>query len=144
MKVQVVVAWAVSELASHYPKSEDLSLRTINATSTHAVVLASNKPANENLNLKVLEDDEMKKITNPLGNGNKKASNFQNVIETTMAVRTQTKNPTNGVNGVVYWLVKRGGIVSFNLTKDKSELLDTVDPKRANCVLSDIIRDKAL
>nr|GMC67736.1 armadillo-type fold protein [Ipomoea batatas] len=95
MKVQAVVAWAVSELASHYPKSQDLfaqnnvirllvshlAFETVQehskyaivskATSIHAVVLASNKPANENLNLKVLEDDEMKKITNPLGNGNK-------------------------------------------------------------------------
>ncbi|XP_031107989.1 uncharacterized protein LOC116012562 [Ipomoea triloba] len=122
MKVQAVVAWAVSELASHYPKSQDLfaqnnvirllvshlAFETVQehskyaivskATSIHAVVLASNKPANENLNLKVLEDDETRKITNPLGNGNKKASNFQNVIETTMAMRAQTKNPTNGVN----------------------------------------------
>nr|GMC59591.1 putative armadillo-type fold protein [Ipomoea batatas]GMC66106.1 putative armadillo-type fold protein [Ipomoea batatas]GME16904.1 putative armadillo-type fold protein [Ipomoea batatas] len=95
MKVQAVVAWAVSELASHYPKSQDLfaqnnvirllvshlAFETVQehskyaivskATSIHAVFLASNKPANENLNLKVLEDDEMKKIANPLGNGNK-------------------------------------------------------------------------
>ncbi|XP_031115219.1 F-box protein At5g07610-like isoform X2 [Ipomoea triloba] len=39
------------------------------------------------------------------------------------------------VNGVVYWPVKSGGIVSFDLTKDKSQLLDNVDPKRINCVL---------
>ncbi|XP_019172382.1 PREDICTED: uncharacterized protein LOC109167727 [Ipomoea nil] len=120
MKVQAVVAWAVSELASHYPKSQDLfaqnnvirllvshlAFETVQehskyaivskTTSIHAVVLASNKTTNVNPNLKVHEDDEMKKITNPLGN--KKASNFQNVIETTMAMRAQTKNPTNGVN----------------------------------------------
>nr|GMD13231.1 uncharacterized protein LOC109167727 [Ipomoea batatas] len=80
MKVQAVVAWAVSELASHYPKSQDLF-------------------ANNNvIRLLVLEDDEMKKITNPLGNGNKKATNFQNLIETTMTMIAQTKNSMNGVN----------------------------------------------
>lgn len=122
MKVQAVVAWAVSELAAHCPKCQELfaqnnvirllvshlAFETVQehskyaivskATSIHAVVLASNKTANENI--KVNEDDEMKKITHPLGN--KKASNFQNVIETTMAMRAQTKpgnqNPTNGVN----------------------------------------------
>nr|GMD74736.1 F-box protein At5g07610-like [Ipomoea batatas] len=52
--------------------------------------------------------------------------------------------PSQNTNGVVYWPVKRGEIVSFYLTKDKSELLNTVDPERANCVLSDIIRDKPL
>nr|GMD35876.1 uncharacterized protein LOC109167727 [Ipomoea batatas] len=93
-----VIRLLVSHLAFETVQEHRKYTIVSKATSIHAVVLASNKPANGNLNLKVLEDDEMKKITNPLGNGKKKASNFQNVIETTMAMRAQTKNPTNGVN----------------------------------------------
>ncbi|XP_031103901.1 F-box protein At5g03970-like [Ipomoea triloba] len=49
------------------------------------------------------------------------------------------KNATLGsgvhVNGVVYWPVKRGGILSFDLTKDRSELLDNGNSEGKDCIL---------
>ncbi|KAK9074775.1 hypothetical protein SSX86_003093 [Deinandra increscens subsp. villosa] len=75
MKVQAVVAWAVAELISHYPKCQDLfaqhnivrllvghlafetveehskyAITSIKPTSIHAVVLASNNNSNNNNN----------------------------------------------------------------------------------------------
>ncbi|RAL46517.1 hypothetical protein DM860_004796 [Cuscuta australis] len=88
MKVQAVVAWAVSEFAAHYPKCQDvfaqnhiirllvshLAFETVQehskyaivgkTTSIHSLVLASNKTANKN------------------------STNLHNVVETTVAMKS--------------------------------------------------------
>ncbi|CAH9105806.1 unnamed protein product [Cuscuta europaea] len=104
MKVQAVVAWAVSEIASHHPKSQEvfaqnhmirllvshLAFETVQehskysivskTTSIHALVLASNKTANANTK----EDEETKTALppHPLGKNQKPAANLQNVVQT--------------------------------------------------------------
>nr|GMC94889.1 Armadillo repeat only 2 [Ipomoea batatas] len=93
MKVQAVVAWATSELAKHFPKSQDpfaqnniirllvkhLAFETVQehskyaiaskATSIHALVLASNNNKNE--------DEEKRSIPHPMET--KKATQMHNV-----------------------------------------------------------------
>ncbi|MCE2055331.1 hypothetical protein HAX54_042422 [Datura stramonium] len=120
MKVQSVVAWAVAELAAHYPKCQDLfqqhnivrllvshlAFETVQehskyaivskATSIHAVVLASNNNSNVN---KANEDDAKTHVPHPLGNN--KSNQMHNVITTTMSMKGLTKTPQeNLVNGV--------------------------------------------
>ncbi|KAK3006635.1 hypothetical protein RJ639_016413 [Escallonia herrerae] len=122
MKVQAVVAWAVSELAGHYPKCQDLfaqhniirllvgllafetvqehskyAITSNKGTLIQAVVLASN---NSNAN-KVNEDDEKpREMLHPLGV--KQANRLHAVVASTMAMKTQTKPPSqqqsNGAN----------------------------------------------
>lgn len=124
MKVQAVVAWAVSELAAHYPKCQDLfhqhntirllvshlAFETVQehskyaivskATSMHhAVVLASNTNGNtaDTVN-KVIEDEEKCNLPHPLGN--KKPNHMHNVVATAMKgqIKQPQQNPVNGLN----------------------------------------------
>ncbi|XP_041020898.1 uncharacterized protein LOC121262478 [Juglans microcarpa x Juglans regia] len=116
MKVQAVVAWAVSELAANYPKCQDLfaqnnvirllvshlafetvqehskyAITSNRATSIHAVVMASNSPNAKNMNKAVDEDDKhwQNQIPHPMGN--KTPSQMHNVVTNTMAMRSQPK-----------------------------------------------------
>lgn len=132
MKVQSVVAWAVAELAGHYPKCQDLfqqhnivrllvshlAFDTVQehskyaivskATSIHAVVLASNNNSNVN---KANEDDGRIRVPHPLGNN--KSNQIHNVITTTMSMKGLTKtsqeNVVNGVNQTLNQLSKING-----------------------------------
>ena len=95
MKVQAVVAWALSELVSSYPKCQDLfeqhyiirslvshlafetvqehskyNITANKSISIHAVVMASNPKTNNNVH-KAVEDDDRQlhsKILHPMGN----------------------------------------------------------------------------
>ncbi|XP_075654182.1 uncharacterized protein LOC142624491 [Castanea sativa] len=117
MKVQAVVAWAVSELVANYPKCQDLfaqhniirllvshlafetvqehskyAITSIKAATIHALVMASNNNPNTK-NLSQVHDDDDKQsysqITHPLGN--KSPSQMHNLVTTTMAMRSQSK-----------------------------------------------------
>uniref|UniRef100_A0A2N9IC89 DUF7792 domain-containing protein n=1 Tax=Fagus sylvatica TaxID=28930 RepID=A0A2N9IC89_FAGSY len=91
MKVQAVVAWAVSELVANYPKCQDLfaqhniirllvshlafetvqehskyAITSIKAATLHALVLASNAPNTKNMN--------QPKLLQPQGNGSTQTS----------------------------------------------------------------------
>lgn len=119
MKVQAVVAWAVSELAEHYPKCQDLFAQhniirllvghlafetvqehskyaiTSNKTnSIHAVVLASNT-SNSAVNnvVKPVDDEKPSKVLHPMGN--KSTSQMHNVVTTTMAMNGNPKPKSN-------------------------------------------------
>lgn len=126
MKVQAVVAWAVSELAAHYPDCQDLfaqhniirllvshlAFETVQehskyaivskATSIHQVVLASNNNsyAANNVAYKLVEDDEKSRIPHPLGD--KQPYQMHSVVTTTMAMKDQLKQhqqkPSNGAD----------------------------------------------
>ncbi|CAI9110938.1 OLC1v1011048C1 [Oldenlandia corymbosa var. corymbosa] len=122
MKVQAVVAWAVSELAAHYPKCQDLfaqnniirllvghlAFETVQehskyaipskATSISQVVLAGSNNSNVQKNANNRgDDDERLRIPHP--GGNKQSYNMHNVVTTTMAMKDQLKQPAlNGVN----------------------------------------------
>ncbi|XAR57983.1 hypothetical protein NMG60_11026306 [Bertholletia excelsa] len=122
MKVQAVVAWAVSELVSHYPKCQDLfaqhnvirllvghlafgtvqehSKYAIPSKSLHAVVVASNNSnactSNEN------EDDDSQNlppIPRPFSGNNEQGSQMHSVVTSTMAMNAQSKlKQSNGGN----------------------------------------------
>ncbi|KAH7518439.1 uncharacterized protein LOC107409168 [Ziziphus jujuba] len=119
MKVQSMVAWAVSELAAHHPKCQDhfaqnnvirllvshLAFETIQEhskyaiankqkMSIHSVVMASNNSENE--------DDLKQKISNmtPPG-GNQLTNQMHNVVTNTMAMQnepTSKNKPPAGPN----------------------------------------------
>ncbi|CAA3002651.1 uncharacterized protein LOC111368136 [Olea europaea var. sylvestris] len=117
MKVQVVVAWAVSELAAHHPKCQDhfaqnntirllvshLAFETIQehskyaiasnkqAMSIHTVVMANSSPMlNEQTST---NDDEFHSaISHPTGND--ATSQMHNVVANTMAMKSNV--PSNG------------------------------------------------
>ncbi|KAI3451440.1 hypothetical protein Pfo_008105 [Paulownia fortunei] len=122
MKVQAVVAWAVSELAAHYPKCQDLfaqhniirllvshlAFETVQehskyavvskATSMHAaVVLASSNTTNAGPDDSVMKgndlDDDKSPIPHPLGN--KHPNKMYNVVTSTMSIKGSNgvKNP---------------------------------------------------
>uniref|UniRef100_A0A5B6ZN05 DUF7792 domain-containing protein n=1 Tax=Davidia involucrata TaxID=16924 RepID=A0A5B6ZN05_DAVIN len=122
MKVQAVVAWAVSELVAHYPHCQDLfaqhniirllvghlafetvqehskyAITSNKATSIHAVVLASNN-SNVNSNTNVNDDKQnYSQIPHPMGN--KQPSQLHNVVTNTLAMKTQPSQwQTNGAN----------------------------------------------
>ncbi|CAN4083435.1 unnamed protein product [Withania somnifera] len=123
MKVQAVVAWAVSELAAHYPKCQDLfhqhntirllvshlAFETVQehskyaivskATSMHqAVVLSSNNNGNAaNTVNKVIEDEDKSHIPYPLGN--KKPNHMHSVVAT--AMKGQIKQPQQNLVNVL-------------------------------------------
>ncbi|CAK9157007.1 unnamed protein product [Ilex paraguariensis] len=123
MKVQAVVAWAVSELTAHYPKCQDLfaqnniirllvshlafetvqehskyAIVTNKSNSIHAVVLASNNSdANNRIN-DGNEDDERSLTPHPLGN--KQAYKMHDVVTRTMAMKNQSTIPQGPSNGV--------------------------------------------
>lgn len=117
MKVQAVVAWAVSELAEHYPKCQDLFAQhniirllvvhlafetvqehskyavTSNKTNLHAVVLASN--SSNSTVVKPVDDEKPSKVLHPMGNRN--PSQMHNVVATTMAMNGNPKPKSNDV-----------------------------------------------
>ncbi|KAK2657002.1 hypothetical protein Ddye_010054 [Dipteronia dyeriana] len=119
MKVQVVVAWAVSELAANYPKCQDLfaqnniirllvghlAFETVQehskytiaghkATSFHAVLAVANKTNNVNGNnnkMPVVDDDDKQNYSQfPHPLGNKTPNQMHNVVTTTMAMKGGT------------------------------------------------------
>ncbi|KAJ8767092.1 hypothetical protein K2173_012683 [Erythroxylum novogranatense] len=125
MKVQAVVAWAVSEMAANHPKCQDhflqnniirflvshLAFETVQehskyaiaskqTMSIHSVVMASNNPdPNEK---KEQEDETLPKIAHP--SNNRTPSQMQNVVSNTMAMGAQPKSkqpqtrPPQGTN----------------------------------------------
>ncbi|KAG5123623.1 hypothetical protein AAZX31_11G075500 [Glycine max] len=127
MKVQAVVAWAVSELAANYPKCQDLfaqhniirllvghlafetveehskyTIVSTKPTSIHAVVIANNNVKKEDH----FHDNEKKaRMPHPLGDN--RPRNLHRVITSTIAMHAATKqgnepnhnHQTNG-NGV--------------------------------------------
>lgn len=127
MKVQAVVAWAVSELAAHYPKCQDLfhqhntirllvshlAFETVQEHSKYAIVskatsihhavtvLASNTNGNAHDTVNKVIDDEDKNHTlpHPLGN-NKKPNHMHSVVATAMKgqIKQPQQNPVNGNN----------------------------------------------
>lgn len=115
MKVQVVVAWAVSEFAANYPKCQDLfaqhniirllvghiAFETVQehskyaivskATSIHALVIASNNSnVSSDENKQVVDEDQIR-IPHPTGN--KSPNQMHNVVANTMAMNAATKRP---------------------------------------------------
>ncbi|XP_028774600.1 uncharacterized protein LOC114731563 [Neltuma alba] len=127
MKVQTVVAWAVSELAANYPKCQDLfvqhniirllvshlafetvqehskyAIDRIKPTSIHALVMASSNP-NSNLNsinAKKSNEDDENQIQSRIAHplGNGTASQLHRVITSTMAMNA-TPKPNEGNAG---------------------------------------------
>ncbi|XP_015889678.3 uncharacterized protein LOC107424401 [Ziziphus jujuba] len=122
MKVQAVVAWAVSELVANYPKCQDLfaqnniirllvghlAFETVQehsrytivmnkATSIHAVVVASNN-SNIGNGIKVNDDDRQheSKIQHPMNN--QTPSQMYNVVTNTMAMKTKPLQQSNGAS----------------------------------------------
>lgn len=127
MKVQAVVAWAVSELAAHYPKCQDLfaqhniirllvshlAFETVQehskyaivskATSMHAAVVlaSSNNSAADNLS-RVNDPDEDKSLI-PHPWENKHPNKMHNVVTSTMAMKGSNGSGTKPLakpNGV--------------------------------------------
>lgn len=128
MRVQAMVARAISELASHYPKCQDLFAQhniirllvshlafetvqehskyaiTFNkATSIHAVVVATNNSNANYIPNRASDEDEKqgyRHIPHPLGN--RISSQMHNVVTSTMAMQGGLKPPlqqvVNGVN----------------------------------------------
>ncbi|XP_059440255.1 uncharacterized protein LOC132172715 [Corylus avellana] len=116
MKVQAVVAWAVSELAANYPKCQELfaqhniirllvshlafetveehskyAISSIRAASIHAVVMATNAPNAKNMNKAIDEDEKQCNNQIPHPTANKAPSQMYNVVTNTMAMRIQSK-----------------------------------------------------
>ncbi|KAG9147460.1 hypothetical protein Leryth_007275 [Lithospermum erythrorhizon] len=117
MKVQIVVAWAVSELAAHHPKCQDhfaqnntirllvshIAFETIQEhskytiptkqnMSIHTVVMANSSNTTNNKN--VMDDDKYAHdhIHNPMGN---ESTQMHNIVADTMAMKNpqlQTNN----------------------------------------------------
>ncbi|EEF34125.1 uncharacterized protein LOC8265347 [Ricinus communis] len=110
MKVQLVVAWAVSELAANHPKCQDhfaqnniirflvshLAFETVQehskytiaskqTMSIHSVLMASNDS-----NEKGEHEDEKSKISHPMNNST--PSQMHNVITNTLAMKNQNPN----------------------------------------------------
>ncbi|KAL7223817.1 hypothetical protein ACSBR1_025296 [Camellia fascicularis] len=125
MKVQSVVAWAVSELVHHHPKCQDLfaqhniirllvshlAFETVqehskyaitHKSSIHALVVATNTAnVNNNLNksnANANANANANRIQHPLGN--KQPSQMHNVVATTMALNAKSKlqHQSNGLN----------------------------------------------
>ncbi|KAF3440301.1 hypothetical protein FNV43_RR18585 [Rhamnella rubrinervis] len=102
MKVQAVVAWAVSELhniirllVSHlaFETVQEHSKYTIainKGTSIHAVVVASNNSTNSNGN-RANEDDKQNQNKIPHPMGNQTPSQMYTVVTNTMAMKTGAK-----------------------------------------------------
>ncbi|KAJ4826953.1 hypothetical protein Tsubulata_045020 [Turnera subulata] len=127
MKVQAMVAWAVSELAANYPKCQDLfaqnniirllvghiafetvqehskyAITSHKATSIHAVVIASNHnnanaSVNNHVNKAGVLDEDKSRIPHPMGN--KTPNQLHNVVATTMAMNAASKPPPQGSPG---------------------------------------------
>ncbi|OAY57546.1 uncharacterized protein LOC110609523 [Manihot esculenta] len=117
MKVQAVVAWAVSELAANYPKCQDLfaqhniirllvghlafetiqehskyAITSQKATSIHAVVMASNSSTTaHNVAKPTTNDDDQSRIPHPMGN--QTVNQLHNVVTNTIAMNAASKTP---------------------------------------------------
>lgn len=115
MKVQVVVAWAVSEFAANYPKCQDLfaqhniirllvshiAFETVQehskyaivskATSIHALVIASNNSNVTNDVNKQVVDEDQSRI--PYPTRDKSPNQLHAVVTNTMAMNAATKRP---------------------------------------------------
>ncbi|KAK7376110.1 hypothetical protein VNO78_34962 [Psophocarpus tetragonolobus] len=119
MKVQAVVAWAVSELAAKYPKCQDLfaqhnivrllvshlAFETVQEhskyavvsnkpTSIHAVVMASNNNDNSNGNaVKKESEDEEKQLQSRMQHplGDRSTNQMHKVVTSTMAMHAANK-----------------------------------------------------
>jgi hypothetical protein len=116
MKVQAVVAWAVSELVANYPKCQELfaqhniirllvshlafetveehskyAISSIRAASIHAVVMATNSPNAKNMNKAIDEDDKQSYNQIPHPTANKAPGQMYNVVANTMAMKIQSK-----------------------------------------------------
>ncbi|KAK9678799.1 hypothetical protein RND81_11G233800 [Saponaria officinalis] len=129
MKVQAMVAWAVSEMAAHYPKCQDifaqhhvirllvghLAFETIqehskyaisaNKTNNMAAVAAMvNAGANNvgpNRARGSLDDDEQSRIVHPMGRNNSGSNGLHNVVASVQAnVKAKTNPPMNESVGV--------------------------------------------
>lgn len=123
MKVQAMVAWAVSELAANYPKCQDLfaqdniirllvshlAFETVQehskytiainkATSIHAVVVASNN-STYGISNRAVDDDKQNQNRIPHPMGNQTPSQMYNVVANTMAMRTASKPLQEQSNG---------------------------------------------
>lgn len=127
MKVQSVVAWAVSELAAHYPKCQDLfsqhnivrllvghlafetveehskyAITSNKATSIASVVLASNNSSNVNSNnnpnkVNDSSDDKASLVGHPTGPNKQQPYRMHTIVASTMAMKGGLKPPANGV-----------------------------------------------
>ncbi|KGN61914.1 uncharacterized protein LOC101216019 [Cucumis sativus] len=118
MKVQSVVAWAVSEMATHHPKCQDhfaqnnvirllvshLAFETIqehsrytiatkHQMSIHSVFMANNNGSDQNVK-NGYEEEDPKQTANSVNHptGNQLSSQMHNVVTNTMAM----KNPVTG------------------------------------------------
>lgn len=114
MKVQVVVAWAVSELAANHPKCQDhfaqnnairllvshLAFETIQEhskyaiaskpnMSLHTVVMTKNDPSRNN----EVEEDMSSKVSRPSAVSS--PSQMHNVVANTMALKSATQKHSN-------------------------------------------------
>ncbi|KAJ7953129.1 Armadillo repeat only [Quillaja saponaria] len=125
MKVQVVVAWAVSELAANYTKCQDLfaqhniirllvghlafetvqehskyNIGSIKATSIHALVMASNNSSANNLKRANEDDDKQSncQILHPISN--EIPNQMHTVVKTTIAMNAALK-PVQQGNGAM-------------------------------------------
>jgi hypothetical protein len=123
MKVQIVVAWAISELAAHHPKCQDhfaqnnairllvshLAFETIqehskyaitnkqNMSSIHSLVMASNN--NNDDSGKGVQEDDYRIINHP---GASQTSNqMQSVINNTIAMKGNNKKEDSINNAIV-------------------------------------------
>lgn len=116
MKVQAVVAWAVSELAAHYPECQDvfhqnniirllvshLAFETVQEHSKYAIVSKSTSidavlsASNVSSVHKVNEDDDNSHIPHPLGN--KKPPQMHTVVTATTAMQASQQIPVNDAN----------------------------------------------
>ncbi|XP_076939147.1 uncharacterized protein LOC143607666 [Bidens hawaiensis] len=118
MKVQAVVAWAVSELVAHNPDCQDsfaqhgivrllvghLAFETVEEhskyaitsnkpTSIHAVVLASNNTngVNQNNNNSTYDDEFKSRVSHPSGFNKQQPIKMHSVVATTMTMKDGLK-----------------------------------------------------
>ncbi|CAK9315335.1 unnamed protein product [Citrullus colocynthis] len=121
MKVQSVVAWAVSEMATHHPKCQDhfaqnnvirllvshLAFETIqehsryaiatkHQMSIHSVLMANNNSSDQNVK-NGYEEEDHKQTSNSINhpNGNQLPSQMHNVVTNTMAMKNPIKGQSN-------------------------------------------------
>ncbi|KAL7611086.1 uncharacterized protein LOC111897622 [Lactuca sativa] len=117
MKVQAVVAWAVAELISHYPKCQDLfaqhnivrllvghlafetveehskyAITSNKPTSIHAVLLASNNTTNNSNGFNTnqtnkTDEDDKTRVSHPTGPNSQQPFRMHSVVASTMAMK---------------------------------------------------------
>jgi hypothetical protein len=116
MKVQIVVAWAISELAANHPKCQDhfsqnnairllvshLAFETIqehskyaiankNKMSIHSVVMANNEDNNKTNNM---QEEDDKQVAHPMGN--QTTNQMHNLVTNTMAIKGMGQGQADG------------------------------------------------